>query len=236
MQANQESQAEVRAMEERAVVPGMLDLTTLEERCMSEIENNGLGDPTHARFSFELLHRATWQDNEEARKAWQRCFSRMLHSWLRRHPQTEQACRFDSEEHYIAQTFECFWQTAADWQLQACPSLPTVLRYLQACLNGVLLDALRTKLRPKGIPLQEPAHTEEQPEGNHSGDRQFWERIQRLFPDVRERRVAFLLFHCRLSPSDILCYAPQQFRNVQEICHVRHHILEEILLYSDLIG
>src|SRR6266851_3022091 len=107
MQANEQSQSEARAMEERAVVPGMLDLSTLEERCMSEIENDCLGDPTNARFSFELHHRATWQGNQEAREAWQRCFSGILRSWLHRHPRSEEACRFDSEEHYLAQGFEC---------------------------------------------------------------------------------------------------------------------------------
>ena len=65
--------------------------------------------------------------------------------------------------------------------------------------------------------------------------RQWWERMQQLFPDVRERRVAYLLFHCNLSPRDIFCFAPQEFRDVQEICHLRHYILKRILLHSDLI-
>jgi hypothetical protein len=213
----------------------MLNLSTLEERCMSEIENDCLGDPTNARFSFELLHRATWQGNQEAREAWQRCFSGILRGWLHRHPRKEEVGRFDSEEHYLAQGFECFWQAIADQQQLEFLQLSTVLRYLQACLNGVLLDSLRTKVRPKGIPLQEPAHSEEQPGEDHPGDHQLWERIQRLFPDVRERRVAYLLFHCHLSPRAIFCFAPQEFRDVQEICLLRRHILERILRHSDLI-
>src|ERR1700676_3035174 len=155
MPANQQSQSEARAMEERTVVSGMLDLSTLEERCMSEIENDCLADPTNARFSFELLRHATSRDNQQAREAWQRCFGEVLRSWLRRHPRTEEACRFDSEEHYLAQTFECFWQTVADWQLQTSTSLPNVLRYLQVCLQRVLLDSLRAGGGPKRIALQE---------------------------------------------------------------------------------
>jgi hypothetical protein len=165
MPANQRSQSETRAMEERAGVPGMLDLPTLEEYCRSEIENGCLADPTNARFSGELLRRATSQDNQQAREAWQRCFGEVLRSWLRRHPRTEEACCFDSEEGYLAQTFERFWQAVADWQSRGCTSLPTVLRYLQTCLNAVLLDSLRSKAWPKGISLQEPAHSGEQPGG-----------------------------------------------------------------------
>ena len=236
MQANQQSQPEVRAIEEQAVVLSMLDLSTLEERCMSEIENDCFRDLANAHFSFELLHRAASQGNQEAREAWQQCFGEVLRSWLRRHPRSKEACRFGGEERYLAQTFECFWQTVDDWQLQASTSLPNVLRYLQACLHGVLLDSLRAEGGPKGIALQEPAHSEEQPGGDHSDAHQLWERIQGLFPDVREQRVAYLLFHCNLSPRAIFCLAPQQFRDVQEVCHVRRHILERILHHSDLMS
>ncbi|HEX6478922.1 MAG TPA: hypothetical protein VF043_08750 [Ktedonobacteraceae bacterium] len=66
MQANQQLQSEARAMEERAVVPSMVDLSTPEEHCRSEIENNCLGDTIKAQFSFELLRYATSQGNQEA--------------------------------------------------------------------------------------------------------------------------------------------------------------------------
>lgn len=219
-------------MEEQAVVSSMLDLATLEERCMREIENDCFKDLANAHFSFELLRHATSQDNQEARKAWQRCFGEVLRSWLRRHPRTGEACRLDTEEHYLAQTFEYFWQTAADLEFT---ELSTALRCLQTCLNGVLLDSLRAKIRPKGMTLQEPTHAEVQAEGDQPGDQQLWERIQHLFPDVRERRVAYLLFHCNLSPRDIFCLASHQFRDVQEIGHLRACILGRILLHSDLL-
>jgi WD40 repeat protein len=138
-----------------------LDLSTLEACCRREIENENLADLANACFSIELLRRATTHDNQQAWEAWQRCFTEVLRSWLRRHPRAEEACHVDSEERYLARTFECFRQAMAAGQLPASTSLPTVLRYLQACLNGVLLDALRSKARPQGIRLQEPADPEE---------------------------------------------------------------------------
>ena len=78
MQTNQRSQAETRAMQERARLSGMLELATLEEQCRSEIEHGCLADPTNARFSCELLHRAISPDNQEAREAWQWCFGEVL--------------------------------------------------------------------------------------------------------------------------------------------------------------
>ena len=235
MHTVQQSQPEVRVMEERAVVPGMLNLSTLEERCMSEIENDCLGDPTHAQFSFELLRHATSQDNQEARQAWQRCFSGIVYGWLHRHPRTEEVRSFDSEEHYLAQAFERFWQAMAERRQLECTALSTALKCLQASLQGVLLDTLRAHAGPRRIaPLKSPnagvLHRKDD-----MNARQWWECMQQLFPDVREQRVAYLLFHCNLSPQDIFCFAPQEFRDVQEIRHLRLHILERILLHSDLI-
>jgi hypothetical protein len=163
-------------MEERTVVPAMLNPLTLEELCRCEIESNCLGDLVKALFS----------------------------------------------------------QAIADHQRLEFTQLSAALRYLQVSLTVVLLDTFRAHTRPRGIPPSEPDNSGELRLEDDMDGRQLWERIQHLFPDSREQRVAFLLFHCNLSPSDILRYAPQEFRDKQEICHLRSKILQRILLHSDL--
>jgi len=37
-------------------------------------------------------------------------------NWLRGHPQRAHACRLESEENYVAQAFERFWQATASYQ------------------------------------------------------------------------------------------------------------------------
>ena len=175
------------------------------------------------------------EGDQEAWAAVEQCLGETVHSWLQVHPSKEAACRWESEEYYVSLAFGYFRQTLTTGQLRACTSLPTVLRYLQACLNGALLDTLRAYRGPKGIALQEFTHLEEYPGGDNQGTRQLWEGVQRLFPDPRERRMAYLLFHGNLSSREIFCLAPQEFRNVQEICHLRAYILERILRHSDLI-
>ena len=224
-----------------ALQPGYLASSAMSpweiaEDYMWGIRTSGGADAYDDGSTLELFRRAIVQSDQDTRRCLERGLGEIMRDWLHRHPRSEEACRLGSEEGYVAQTFECFWQAVADWRLQASTSLPTVLRYLQACLQGVLLDALRSKARPKGIPLQEPADSEGQPGGDHPGAHQLWERIQGLFPDVREQRVAYLLFHCHLSPREIFCLAPHQFRDVQKICHLRARILERILLHSDLMA
>lgn len=235
MQADQQSHMEARAMQEQSLVPSTLDLSTLEACCRSEIEHACLEDPAKASFSIELLRRATSQDNQQAWEGWQRCFGEILRSWLRRHPRAELVCHFDSEEHCLARTFEGLRQAMAAEQLPTRTQLSTVLRYLQACLNGVLLDALRSKARPQCIRLQEPADPEEQPEGGTPPAHQVWVHIQAPFPDALEQRVAYLLFDCHLSQEEMFCFAPKEFRDVQEIRHLQGEILLRILHHADFV-
>ena len=44
-----------------------------------------------------------------------------------------------------------------------------------------------------------------------------WEVIQSLIPDERELRVAYLIFHCGLKPSEIVHFCSEEFCGVKEI-------------------
>src|SRR5689334_7153301 len=79
----------------------------------------------------------------------------MVRGWLWRHPKRRLASRFESEENYIAQTFERFWQATALNRRMEFRTLGAALLYLRACLNGVVIDMLRTYVRPGEVSLQE---------------------------------------------------------------------------------
>ncbi len=131
----------------------------------------------------------------------------------------EEHYRFEIERKFLGDLVRAlFSQTTTDHQKLDFSQLSVALSSVQVSLAGVLLDTFRAHTRP-----------EELQQGDDMVGRQLWERIQHLFPDVREQRVAFLLFHCNLSPSDILRYAPQEFRDKQEICHLRRNMLDRIL-------
>lgn len=184
----------------------------------------------------EVMKELLLQVFDGNQKAWamvKQSLDETVRSWLHGHPSQEAACYWESEDHYVSLTFKRFQEAITVGQLQADTSLPTILRHLQVCLNGVLLDSLRARGRPKGIGLHKLTHTEEKLGAYQPGNHQLWERIQRLFPDTREQRVAYLLFHCNLSPRDIFSFAPQEFSDMQEICRLRARILERILLHFE---
>jgi len=50
-----------------------------------------------------------------------------------------------------------------------------------------------------------------------------------MLADQHERRLAYLLYHCGLSPKEIVRFYPQEWSDVQEIHCLRRAILERLL-------
>ena len=56
-----------------------------------------------------------------------------------------------------------------------------------------------------------------------------WGTVQRVLPDARQLRLAFLLFHCGLRPREIVSHCSQEFGTVQEIARLRRTNFEQVL-------
>ena len=105
-----------------------MSLPELAAQCLRELGNYRRGEPCTDTYVLELLRRATIQDKQEAWTWVQHCFGGMVRGWLRRHPQREVACRLESEENYVAQTFERF-----------CPQIQAPLLFIQFVPQDLVL-------------------------------------------------------------------------------------------------
>ena len=216
-------------------LPHALSVTELADRCMREVNNYRNGEPSNDRYGVELFRRALIQRDALAWEIVQQRFNELMLQWMRSHPMREVASRFDSEENYVAQAFTRFWQATAVNQKIEFRSLAAVLRYLRATLNGTILDTLRTYSRSREMPLPEPGETGELIAIEQDDGRELWEVIKSLIPDKRQQRVAYLLFHCRLKPREIVHYRSEEFSDVQEIYRLRRNIFERLLRNADYI-
>src|SRR5438067_3681712 len=133
-----------------------MSLPVLAAQCLRELDNYRRGEPCTDAYGLELLHRATMEGDQEAWSWVQHCFSGLVRGWLRRHPKREVACRLESEENYIAQAFERFWQAIAYIQRVKFSTLAAALQYLRASLNGAILDMLRAYARPREVSRSVP--------------------------------------------------------------------------------
>src|SRR6266849_5287969 len=203
-----------------------MSLPELAAQCLRELDHYRRGEPCTETYGLELLRRATFQGDQEAWAWVQHCFGGMVRGWLRRHPKREVACRLESEENYVAQTFERFWQATSLTRHVEFITLAAALQYLRASVNGVILDTLRAYARPREVPLPEPGEPGEPYMEDVNDSSEVWETLQTMLPDEREQRLAYLLFHCGLKSREIMRFCPQEFSDVQEIYRLRRCIME----------
>src|SRR5260370_36868065 len=167
---------------------GTMSVAALARGCMCELNDYRHGDVCDNRYSMELLRRATILRDPLAWEVLQQDLSRTVLRWMRSHTLRERACRFDSEENYVAQAFARFWQATVLHEPLEFHTLAAARRDPHASLNGVTLGTLRTYLRPREMPLPEPGWAGEPfiEDDENSGD--LWGIIQHLLPDAREQR------------------------------------------------
>lgn len=217
------------------VSPQDMDLTELVDSCMRQIERFRRHEPSTDRYGLELFRRALMQNDSLAWEMVQTHFKGVLSGWMRNHPKRHVASRYDSDENYIAQAFARFWQATAGNQQIKFSTMAAILRYLQASLNGTILDTLRMYARPRELPLPEFNSAGEPIAEEHDDGNDLWEGIQSVLTDKQQQRVAYLLFHCHLKPREIVRFCPAEFPEVGEIYRIRHNIFTKLMRNAEYL-
>jgi hypothetical protein len=181
------------------------------------------------QYCLELLHHAIVQHDVHARNRLQQIFSELLHHWVYYHPKREMACQLNSEDHYVEQALERFWQIAFHHQPEAFDSLALTLRYLSVSLNSTMMEAIRTYSRLQSVPVTEIGDAAESLVEPEYTQYTCWGAIEHILPNMRERRLAYLLFHCGLRPKEIISSHPLEFSDAQEIYRLWPTIAEQLL-------
>jgi len=191
------------------------------------------GSPSNDEHVVELLRCALVRGDQEARVRVQLCLGEVVRGWFGRHPNREALCRLDSEENYVAQTFERFWQATALTQHIEFNSLAGAFQYLHACLNGAVIDTLRAYSRSKEIPLPDAGEPGELQIEDNFESNDVWDTLKKIIPNGNEQRLAYLLFHCGLKPRQIMLYCPQEFSDVHDIYRLRSNVMNRLLRNAD---
>src|SRR5260221_2673174 len=207
-----------------------MSIRVLAAHCLSELDHYRRSEPCTDIYGVELFRRATMQDNQEARASVQHCFGGMVRGWFRCHPSRETSCRLQSEEHYVVQAFELFWQATASYQRVEFNRLSAALQYLRASLQGAILDTLRANAQPKGVSRPVPGEPRVEDSNNSC---EVWNTLKTILSNSLEQRLAYLLFHCGLGPREIVHFCPQEWSSVQEIYRLRCNIMERLLRNAD---
>ena len=185
-------------------------------------------------YWLEMFQRTLFQGDQCAKEQFQQHFSKVVLAWLRLHPKQEELYRYEGEEYYLVQAFACFWQAMACHKGLKISHLAALLPYLQASLNGVIIDTLRacsyTREDSPPRPDFSPDFSKESAATAQDNNDELWKNILSLLSDAREQRLAYLLFHCGLKPGEVARFYPREFSDGQEISRLRHNIIERVLL------
>jgi hypothetical protein len=209
--------------------PRKMSVRILAVFCQREIDGHLRGEAQGMQYCLELFHRARILHDEDALVALWQCFSGILRDLIHRHPQKEVLCGLESEEYYTALAFERFWQAVMHLEDLEFGILTVALAYLQSSLNAVILDALRTYARSNKVAFLETDDAGEPVVENGENGGALWEIMQRMLPNEREQRMAYLLFHCNLHPEEIVRGNPHEFSDVQEVVRLRRDIIAQLV-------
>jgi hypothetical protein len=209
-----------------------MSLVELQGRCWSEIEKFNRKEANDERYCLEIFHRALVLRNEQAWDMLSRRFSGTILGWLRRHPYRETAYRLHNEADYVALTIERLWMVTVRNQSLEFQSLAGALKFMRASLNCVIIDAMRGQTKEMAIPetgFDEPVA----PDPDDGSE--LWEIIKSMVPGEREKRLAYLLFHCNLKPRQVVQFCPQEFSDVREIFRMKRNILDRLQRRKDIL-
>src|SRR5260370_11914490 len=226
-----ESRARVMGIEMEDLRDQM-SLSALADRCISEIQHYRRHEAYNDRYCLEIFHRAMVRHDPQAWELLQQRFTPTVKAWMRNHPHRDIACRHQSEEDYVADTFVRVWQASMRNRLEFDTLAPALI-YLKTSLQRAVIDKLRAYSRPKEAPLPEPGFdaplVDEPATEDEYGSHDMWEVIRSLLPNKRERRLAYLLYYCGLKPREVMQYCPKEFSAIQEIYRLTRNILERLM-------
>ncbi|TMD67470.1 MAG: hypothetical protein E6I91_06985 [Chloroflexi bacterium] len=207
--------------------PRSMSLPELTNRCTNEIQKYNQREPHNDQCCLEIFRRALLQQDSQAWSVLMERFHGIVLSWVRRHPQCQAVRDIDSEENYVALTFERFWRVTVRNKTLEFTTLAGALAFLRACVNSVIIDTLRSQ---KEIPIPENFERVA-PEPDESN--QHWEVIKGFIPNTREQRLAYLLYYCGLKPRQIVQFFPQEFNDVHEIFRLTRNIIDRLRRNKD---
>ena len=119
-----------------------LSLSALADNCKREIEKYRRKEAYNDQYCLEIFHRAMVKHDLDAWELLQKRFSPIVKAWMRNHSQRYVACRHQTEEDYVDETFVRIWQASIRNTLEF-GSMAAALRYLKLCLQGAVIDSLQ---------------------------------------------------------------------------------------------
>ena len=209
-----------------------MSLVDLAGMCQQETTSFQRGQGSRDEFCWELFRRAICLRDHGA---WERIVGQyrgMVLAWIRQHAASSGARQDD--DYWLNRALERFWGAVGPDRFDRFPDLPSLLKYLKACVHSVLLDDVRARSAIQLQPLEDAsvrrvtaADFETQAVGQLVGQ-ELWNTVVDELPDESERLVVYCSFVLDLKPSAIYARYPERYATVADVYRIKRNVLERL--------
>lgn len=214
-----------------------IPLADLNRHCAAETDKYYNQQPHDPRYCFELFRRSICEGNEQA---WERIYSvyrSLVTRWVRRHPSF--FALEEEEQYFVNRAFEKMWAAVTPEKWSNFHDLSALLRYLQLCVNGVMVDFGRQKELAKEVSQLEvmEAGAESAVERRlvaAETRRAIWDTVNEQLKDEQERQVIYAMFILALKPREIASQYPQMFNGANEVYRVKENVINRLRRSAEL--
>jgi RNA polymerase sigma factor (sigma-70 family) len=215
--------------------PQSLSLANVALRCQSETARFYKRRADHdPHYCFELFRRAI-QDRDQ--RAWEYIcaqYERQVTRWVLKHPAF--ASTGEEAQDFVYEAFTKMWRAVTPDRFSEFPTLSRLLRYLQMCASGAIVDSVRANAKA-GIDAQSGELAGEfHPGSQRTADRAldqvqretFWKAIGRRLRTEKERHVVYGSFVLGLPPRDVYALYTDVFHDVNEVRRTKENVLARL--------
>jgi DNA-directed RNA polymerase specialized sigma24 family protein len=213
--------------------PQTLTLAGLAHRCAQETDRFFLRQAHDPQYCFELFRRAIAGRDQRAWDLIYRQYHPLVTSWVTRHSAFHSSG--EEAQYFLNRAFEKMWSALEPERFCQFPSLKSLLRYLQMCVNSVVYDHVRraeipqAELEPHAVAAREAAN-DSLPEQilDHVQQEELWSAVSARLRDDQERLVVHGSFVLGLKPRELYNHYEGSFRDVREIYRVKENVLARL--------
>ena len=191
----------------------------LAERCAQETQHYFRKKSNDSSYCLELFRRAITRRDDDAWSAIYAQYQPQVERWVYRHPDFR---LIDQDAQDLAmQALERFLKYFTAEKLSKSQHLAAILNYLQACVNGVILDCWRKMHQAQFEQIEDDEERkliDKNPsveEALESGE--LWQLVKNRLKDEKEYTFVYASVSLDLSPRQILAEYPDIFHDVAEI-------------------
>lgn len=211
-----------------------LSLGTLHYRCSEESERFFKRRSHDPRYCFELFRRAILEQNQQSWELIYRQYQPLVSGWIERHSSFQSTG--EEKDYFVNRAFEKMWQVMTPEKFNQFSDLKSVLRYMQMCINSVIMDHNRKKEEtvlwddaPKSI-LHKTDQTENVERRIMISEQQqaLWQSLNQRLKNEKEQKVIYGMFVLALKPREILTEFKGVFKNANEIYQIRANVIDRL--------